>query len=98
MIIFNNVDFETQYTFPDLLGVGGRKLRFDFAIFKNEKLFRLVEFNGAQHYEKPEGSWGKQYEATIENDNRKKEYCESKNIDLKIIRYDEEYDISDIIE
>lgn len=56
----HGIDFETQYTFSDLRGVGGRPLRFDFAIFENGKLKRLVEFHGKQHFGRPEGSWSKE--------------------------------------
>ena len=94
----NGIDFEAQYTFPDLVGIGGRHLRFDFAIFANGELVRLVEFNGAQHYQRPEGSWSDQYDALLENDRRKVEYCRKNNIDLKIIKYSDQYSLSDILE
>lgn len=42
----NNIEFATQYTFPDLIGINGGLLRFDFAIFKNHKLSHLIEYNG----------------------------------------------------
>jgi hypothetical protein len=35
MLIDEGCTFSTQYTFPDLIGVGGGRLRFDFAIFLN---------------------------------------------------------------
>ena len=97
MLLEYGVDFETQYTFPDLLGVGGRSLRFDFAIFENGVLRRLIEFNGLQHYERPKGSWSRGYNRLVENDLRKIEYCERNNIDLKIIKYGEKYDINDLL-
>lgn len=97
MLVDNEIEFETQYTFPDLLGVGGRPLRFDFAIFNNGKLKRLVEFNGLQHYERPRGSWASGYDNLIENDIRKVEYCRRNNIDLKIIKYCDEYNLDDIL-
>lgn len=93
----NDIDFKCQYTFPDLIGVGGRRLRFDFAIFKNGTLMRLIEFNGSQHYERPRGSWSDMYDALLENDRRKIEYCRRNGIDLKIIKYSDTYDISDLL-
>lgn len=42
----NNCEFATQYTFSDLIGINGGKLRFDFAIFNNGKLHHLIEYNG----------------------------------------------------
>ena len=47
----NNINYSTQYTFSDLRGPKGGLLRFDFAIFENNKLSRLIEFQGEQHYE-----------------------------------------------
>lgn len=98
LLLENGIEFEAQYTFPDLVGIGGRRLRFDFAIFNNGKLVRLVEFNGSQHYERPDGSWADQYDILVENDIRKVEYCRKKHIDLKIIKYSDQYSLSDILE
>lgn len=94
----NNIDFKTQYTFPDLIGVGGRPLRFDFAIFENGKLKRLVEFHGKQHFGRPKGSWSNSYENLVENDIRKRVYCNENGIDLKMIPFDRPYNIYDILE
>lgn len=98
MLLENNIKFSTQYTFPDLKGVRGKSLRFDFAIFDNNNtLSHLIEYNGLQHYEKPEGTWGIEYDNLIQNDQRKKDYCKEHNIKLKIIKYDELYDLNDLI-
>lgn len=97
MLINEGCTFSTQYTFPDLVGVGGGRLRFDFAIFLNNQLDRLIEYNGLQHYEKPQGKWGEEWEKLIENDKRKKEYCEKHCIPLKIIKYDQDFTILDLI-
>ena len=52
----NKVNYSKEYTFEDLVGVSGGKLRFDFAIFdESNKLKHLIEFNGSQHYTKPVG-------------------------------------------
>lgn len=97
LLIENNIEFSTQYTFPDLKGVGGRKLRFDFAIFKNHKLSHLIEYNGKQHYEKSEGSWSSSFENLIKNDQLKKQYCEKNNIKLIVIPYFQKYTLNDLI-
>ena len=94
----HGVDFETQFTFPDLRGVGGRLLRFDFAIFENGRLKRLIEFHGKQHFGLPKGSWSSRYHELVENDIRKREYCTRHGIDLKMIPFDRPYDIYDILE
>ena len=62
MLLENNIEFSTQYTFSDLRGIGNKPLRFDFAIFKNGQLSHLIEFNGKQHYERADGSWSEGYE------------------------------------
>lgn len=97
MLIDNNIEFASQYTFTDLLGVNNGKLRFDFAIFNNGQLHHLIEYNGLQHYEKPQGKWGEAYNNLIENDKRKKQYCKEHNIELRIIKYDQSYTLEDLI-
>ena len=98
MLSASNIEFATQYTFPDLVGEGGRRLRFDFAIFKDKQLERLIEYNGLQHYKIPEGSWKSGYETLIKHDLKKKEYCEKNGIKLIVIRYDENYTLKDLLE
>ena len=97
ILIEAGCEFSTQYTFPDLIGIGGRRLRFDFAIFHKGKLSHLIEFNGFQHYKKPEGKWGSEWETLIEHDKRKQRYCENNNIELRIIKYDQDFTIKDLI-
>ena len=97
MLIDEGCEFSTQYTFPDLVGVKGGRLRFDFAIFLNGKLDKLIEFNGLQHYKRPEGSWGNEWDNLIENDKRKQEYCKQHCIPLTIIKYDQNFTIEDLI-
>lgn len=94
----NNIEFTTQYTFDDLLGVNNGHLRFDFAIFdKNHKLSHLIEYNGKQHYIKPSGTWANEYDTLIKHDLLKKEYCQKNNIRLIIIPYNKQYTIKDLI-
>ena len=93
----NNIEFSTQYTFPDLLGVNKGHLRFDFAIFNKGRLSHLIEYNGLQHYEKPQGKWEEGYNNLIENDKRKIEYCKKNNIELRIIKYNQKYTLNDLI-
>lgn len=93
----NNIEFSTQYTFSDLKGANDGLLRFDFAIFKNHKLSHLIEYNGEQHYIQPKGSWENGYDSLIENDRRKKEYCEKNHIRLIVIPYNKQYTIRDLL-
>lgn len=81
--------FEEEYSFPDLVSMNGRPLRFDFAVFDDEQeLDFLIEYQGIQHYE-PKSKFGgvsglrkQQY-----NDMRKREYCHAHNIPLIEIPY-----------
>lgn len=80
-----NVDYKKQYTFSDLKGkdINGRPLRFDFAIFKNNILFCLIEYQGELHYNSYE-HFGRQEKFLKQKsyDNKKKEYCMKNNIKL----------------
>lgn len=94
----NNIEFATQYTFPDLKGINNGFLRFDFAIFdNNHKLSHLIEYNGEQHIVRPKGSWSKSFEIIQKHDKLKKEYCQQHNIRLIIIPYNTTYSIEDLL-
>ena len=83
------LDFEEEYSFPDLVSSSGRPLRFDFAIFDDENNLQfLLEYQGIQHYE-PKSKFGgytglrkQQY-----NDMQKREYCQQHNLILIEIPY-----------
>ena len=91
----NNIQYIKEYSFSDLLSVNGRPLRFDFAIFENQKLKYLIEFDGKQHYTGPEAKWS--HSASLEDiqqrDQLKNNYCKNNNIQLKRIPF---FDISNI--
>lgn len=98
MFLDNEIEFASQYTFPDLKGKDGiHPLRFDFAVFKGGKLSHLIEYNGLQHYKKVPGKWGDSYETLIINDQKKIQYCKDHNIELRIIKYGQEYSLKDLI-
>lgn len=85
ILIKNQIDFEKQYSFEDLLGTTG-KLRFDFAIFNKDKLCCLLEYNGIQHYEPRERFGGEEgLKTQQERDQKKQVYCTEKNIPLIIL-------------
>ena len=51
LLQINNIDYQTEFTFDDCLNnKTSCKLRFDFAILKNNKLEYLIEYHGVQHY------------------------------------------------
>lgn len=81
-----NIQFKKEYTFADLKGQKGGKLRFDFALFAQNKLKCLIEFQGVQHYDKNNKYWN---EGLAKHDQQKRDYCKEKSIPLYEIRYDE---------
>lgn len=66
--------FEWQYSFDDLLSDSGHKLKFDFAVFYNNKIC-LIELDGEQHF-KPVKRFGgiKEFNKCIRNDALKDNY------------------------
>ena len=77
----NDVSYKSQYSFSDL--VYKAPLRYDFAILENEKVIRLIEFDGPQHREG--NSWHTE-ESEI-RDLMKNEYAKSNNIPLVRLPY-----------
>lgn len=84
-----DVPYQKEYIFSDLFDI--LPLRFDFAIFKNNQLFCLIEYQGEQHYNPSNGYYN---ETMIRHDKMKKEYCVKNNIRLIIINYKRNYNIS----
>ena len=80
----NNINFIKEYSIKEL-----NYLRFDFALFENNKINRLIEFDGRQHYEKINSVWEKTCSLTErqKRDNIKNEYAKSHNIPLVRIPY-----------
>lgn len=75
----NNISYKTQFSFQELKNI--YPLRFDFAIFIDNKLHCLIEYQGEQHYDK-NSLWNRE-----NSDNMKKEYCKENNIPLIEIPY-----------
>lgn len=83
------INFQREYSFPDLTASSGRPLRFDFAVFDDEgELEFLIEFQGIQHYE-PKSKFGgnKGLYRQKYNDTRKRAYCYQHRIPLLAIPY-----------
>lgn len=87
----NNIKYIAQYWFDDCRIK--LPLPFDFALFKDNKLIGLCEYQGEQHY-KPvdfanKGSeWAeKQFNKNKFSDNTKRIYCKENNIPLLEIPY-----------
>ena len=80
------IDFIPQYSFDDCKYI--YILHFDFAIFDNDKLLGLVEYDGRQHFE-PVNLFGGQeeFEKTKIRDEIKNTYCKINSIPLLRIPY-----------
>lgn len=91
-----NLKSVQEYSFEDLLGVGGGLLRFDFAIFDKSNLKFLIEYDGEFHYQDiyEDGS----FETIQIHDKRKNEYCKNNNTPLLRIPYWEFDNIEAIID
>ena len=76
-----NISFASQFTFADLRTDKGGTPRFDFAIFKNNQLYCLVEYHGEQHYDVFSSWYSEEYQ---ERDRLKEQYCKLNNIKLLI--------------
>lgn len=50
-LLKKNIFYKKQYKFPDLKGFKNGTLFFDFAVFHNNELKFLIEYQGKQHYE-----------------------------------------------
>lgn len=87
-LLTNEINFQPQYWFDDLRNnTTNSLLYFDFAIFKDNKLDCLIEYNGIQHYEDC-GKFGLlQREKT---DAIKQQYCHKNNITLHTIKYNDD--------
>lgn len=46
------LNFQEEYSFPDLISSSGRPLRFDFVVFDDAgNIDFLIEYQGIQHYQ-----------------------------------------------
>ncbi|MED3562272.1 zinc-ribbon domain-containing protein [Bacillus xiapuensis] len=92
----NNINFKPQYEFNGLVGLGGKNLKFDFAIFKDSKLELVIEYDGEFHFNKYYDDDG--YEKIVEHDKRKNQYCIENHIPLLRIPYWEFNNIEEILQ
>ena len=81
----NNIHFISQYG----VIINNTRYRFDFAIINKEdqKVIRLIEFDGIQHYDTEHIHWGKTAEHTQARDKIKNKYALEHNIPLIRIPY-----------
>lgn len=99
--IENNLKFKRQYIDKKCKYI--QALRFDFAIFYEDYLLFLIEFQGKQHYEPTIfRNMNKEksiiaFEECVMRDNIKRKFCEENNIKLLEIKYDQLKDSKNII-
>lgn len=84
----NNIPFKTEIIFKDLKNSQNKYYRYDFGIYQNNFLIRLIEFDGEQHY-RPVDIFGgeEKFIYTQNNDKIKNQYALEKNIPLVRIPY-----------
>jgi len=98
-LIDNHINFLSEYSFNNLLGVGRNALRFDFAIFEDEektKLKYLIEYDGEFHFKKYFKD--QNFETQQIHDKRKNDYCTEHNITLIRIPYWEKDNLTNILD
>lgn len=88
--ILNDIDadYKYQYSFDDCRSDTGHALKFDFAIFRDDHLYCLIEYDGEQHF-RPVSIWGgdEAFQDTKRRDSIKNKYCFNNNIPLYRIPY-----------
>ena len=83
----NNIQYIPQYSFDDCKNK--YKLKFDFAIIRNDKVFYLIEYDGKQHYTPIDFYGGvDSFYRILERDKIKNDYCKNNNIPLLRLKYD----------
>lgn len=85
----HNIDFKQEYSFDNLNDV--LPLRFDFALFEEDNLKCLIEFQGEQHWQKSNGFYS---EDLVKHDQQKEEYCKNNNIPLIKFYYKKDHNIT----
>lgn len=89
----NNIEFETEVSFPDLKDK--KPLRFDFRI-KESGI--LIEFDGEQHFRRRrDDKDGFKLKRTQEHDKMKNDYCAANDIKLIRIKYSQRKSIEKIL-
>ena len=97
------VPYIQQYKFDDLRNEDtGRRLKFDFAVFKDGQLYLLIEYDGNQHiygtrFSKDPEVNKRKFERLIRSDEAKNEYCIKNNIRLVRISHHEFDNLYNII-
>lgn len=91
----NQIEYQREFSFSDLVSENNVSLRFDFAVFDNHQLSYLIEYDGEQHYlSKTDELWRDTVVKRQERDRVKNEYALAHNIPLYRIPYWEKNNIT----
>lgn len=91
----NNIEYEAQKIYPDLLGIKNGHLSYDFYL---PQYNLLIECQGGQHYFPVPRLGGVDFlEKQQEHDRRKREYAKLHNIELYEINYKDYSNIENIL-
>lgn len=93
----HNYSYKTEYMFEELRGIGGGILRYDFAIFKNDELCCLIEYDGEQHFSEAGTYFNERGQVQI-HDGMKDKYAITNNIPLLRIPYKDAYKAEEILD
>jgi len=94
-----SINYQREKEFDSLLSFRGKHLRFDYAVYNDNNLFLLIEYQGEFH----DGSISNHFqlhqdlEAQQENDRRKKEYVIDNNVNFLEIWYFDFNNIEEIL-
>lgn len=80
ILVKNKIKFKVQKTFPNLIGIGGGRLRFDIYIPSKKS---IIEIQGEQHFDKDNFYANN----TMEHDEIKRKYCKDNKIKLFEVIY-----------
>lgn len=89
-----NIIFKKQFRIKECRNI--RPLPFDFAVFKDEKLWLLIEYDGEQHFKPKFGT--ENLIKTQKNDRLKNDFCRDNNINLIRIPYKRFYKHEDFVD
>jgi hypothetical protein len=96
-LLDRNIAFKKEYRFTECRDK--LPLPFDFAIFYDNKLVYLIEYNGQQHYKSVRRFGGKKALKIQQlHDLIKEEFCRVNKIPLLSISFEEEEKIKEILD
>lgn len=93
-LVKNKYNFKKQFRIKECRNI--RPLPFDFAVFKDEKLWLLIEYDGEQHFKPKFGT--ENLIKTQKNDILKNDFCRDNNINLIRIPYKRFYKHEDFVD